>query len=121
MDVRVAVIGTVIEALTCVMSSNGEASILFARKNAAPLVGEIERPHVKHELRIGPSHTSAEYLPQCLSKFLRFIFHHFARKQDRPTNTKRPRYPRRIFHPHRRGSPPPLFRGTNQYWQHRHR
>ena len=121
MDVRVAVIGTVIEALTCVMSSNGEASILFARKNAAPLVGEIERPHVEHEHRIVPSHTSAEDLPQCLSEILRFSFHHFVREQDRPTDTKRPRYARRIFHSHRRGSARHLFRGTNQYWQHRHR
>jgi len=77
MDVRVAVIGAVIEALPCVMSSNGEASILFARKNAAPPVGEIERPNVEHEHRIVPSYTSAEDLPQCLSEILRFSFHNF--------------------------------------------
>src|SRR4030095_7918072 len=56
----------------------------------------------------------------CL-KFCSLVFINFVREQDRPTDTKRPRNGRRIFHSHRRGSARHLFRGTNQYWQHRHR
>src|SRR4030095_13676533 len=100
---------------------DGETPILLPRKNAVPPVSKIERPHVEHEHRIVTSHTSAEDLPQCLPEILLFSFHNFVREQDRPNDTKRPRYGRRIFHSHRRGSARHLFRGTNQYWQHRHR
>lgn len=120
-DLRAALTGVDAGSEPSTTSLDGETPILLPRKNATPPVRKIKRPHVEHEHRIVTSHTSAEDLPQCSSEILLFSFHNFVRQQDRPTDTKRPRYGRRIFHSHRRGSARHLFRGTNQYWQHRHR
>jgi hypothetical protein len=37
-----------------IKSLDGEAPILLPRKNAAPPVGKIKRPHVEHEQRVVP-------------------------------------------------------------------
>ena len=119
-DLRAALSGVDADCDSWIMPSDGKAPILLHCKNAAPPVGKIKRPHVEHEHRIVTSQTSAEDLPQCLSEILLFSFHNFVREQDRPTDTKRPRYGRRIFRSHRRGSARHPFRGTNHYWQRRH-